>query len=243
MNWFQSIRKKNFVWRTSQHGFTLVELLVALALTAILAVTIAYTFRVQAFTHKTQEQVAALQQNLRAAMFLIESDLRMAGSDPTDTATDSLGNKAGLLSTRNAPPPASGSIVNANDLNSIYFTINRPSSSMIYDGVIGTVGQSEILHYGIGPDSVTGHSTFKVRSSTVNSAGSFQPVAEGIANLQFAYFDKSNAAILLNGNNFIPSSQLNQIRRVRISLSGTTLDGSIAKTLTSDVWLRNMVGR
>ena len=235
--------KKDQPARKNQKGLTLVELLVALALTAILAVTIAYTFRVQAFTHKTQEQVVALQQNLRAAMFLIENNLRLAGSDPTDSATDSLGNKAGLLSTIIAPTPALGSIVNANDLNSIYFTINRPTSSMVYDEIIGTVGQSEIIHYGLGPDSATGISTFKVRSSTVNSAGGFQPVAEGITNLQFAYYDQDNAVISLNGNNFIPSSQLNQIRRVRITMSGTTFDGAITKTLTSDVWLRIMVGR
>lgn len=243
MNWFQFIRKKRPVRQIGQQGFTLVELLVALALTAVLGVTIAYTFRVQAFTYKTQEEVAALQQNLRAAMFLIEYNLRLAGSDPTSSATDSLGNRAGVLSAKNAPPPASGSIVNADDLNSIYFTINRPTTSMVYDQVIGTTGHSEILHGGIGPDPVTGISTLKVRSSTVNSNGSFQPVAEGITNLQFAYYDNTNAVISLDSNNFIPSNQLNQIRRVRVTLSGTTADGAISKTLTSDVWLRNMVGR
>ena len=60
-------------------GFTLVELLVAIALGLVLLAGLYKTFRTQHDTYVVQDQVAAMQQNLRAAMYLITRDLQMAG--------------------------------------------------------------------------------------------------------------------------------------------------------------------
>lgn len=60
-------------------GFTLVELLIAMALGLILLGGLYQTFRTQHDTYIVQDQVAAMQQNLRAAMYLITRDLQMAG--------------------------------------------------------------------------------------------------------------------------------------------------------------------
>jgi type IV pilus assembly protein PilW len=64
--------------RTNQ-GLTLVELLVALAMAAIVSVTLVATFTNYSRTQTVQENVIAMQQNLRAALYLMERDLRMAG--------------------------------------------------------------------------------------------------------------------------------------------------------------------
>ena len=66
----------------SNKGFTLIELLVALAATSILAACIWATYTAQLKSHITQKQVVEMQQNLRAAMQLIEREVRMAGYDP-----------------------------------------------------------------------------------------------------------------------------------------------------------------
>lgn len=60
-------------------GFTLVELLVAIALGLVILAGLFQTFRTQHDTYIVQDQVAAMQQNLRAAMYLITRDLQMAG--------------------------------------------------------------------------------------------------------------------------------------------------------------------
>jgi len=60
-------------------GFTLVELLVAVALGLVVMAGLYQTFRTQHDTYIVQDQVAAMQQNLRAAMYLITRDLQMAG--------------------------------------------------------------------------------------------------------------------------------------------------------------------
>ena len=70
----------------SNKGFTLIELMVALAATSILAVCIWATYVTQLKSHITQQQVVQMQQNLRAAMQLIEREVRMAGYDPLRTA-------------------------------------------------------------------------------------------------------------------------------------------------------------
>ena len=70
----------------SSKGFTLIELLVALAATSILGACIYTTYITQLKSHTTQKQVVEMQQTLRAAMQLIEREVRMAGYDPRRTA-------------------------------------------------------------------------------------------------------------------------------------------------------------
>jgi prepilin-type N-terminal cleavage/methylation domain-containing protein len=63
----------------SNSGFTLVEILIAIALGLVILAGLFQTFRTQHDTYIVQDQVAAMQQNLRAAMYLIHRDLQMAG--------------------------------------------------------------------------------------------------------------------------------------------------------------------
>ncbi len=60
-------------------GFTLVELLVALAVSGILMTGIYSAFQSQQDSYLVQEQVAEMQQNLRASLDVITREIRMAG--------------------------------------------------------------------------------------------------------------------------------------------------------------------
>ena len=60
-------------------GFTLIELLVAVALGLVILAGLFRTFKVQQDSYVIQDQVSAMQQNLRAAMYMITRDLQMAG--------------------------------------------------------------------------------------------------------------------------------------------------------------------
>lgn len=67
----------------NRKGFTLIELLVAMVLSVILMAAIYSTYYSQQKSYLVQEQVSAMQQNLRAAMFYMEREIRIAGCDPS----------------------------------------------------------------------------------------------------------------------------------------------------------------
>ena len=73
------------IYSSKSRGFSLVELMVALALTSIILGIIYASYQAQLKSQMTQQQVVEMQQNARAAMFAIEREIRMAGYDPTDS--------------------------------------------------------------------------------------------------------------------------------------------------------------
>ena len=70
---------KTFRRSKSRPGFTLVELLVAMAM-GLIVLTVMFTmFRTSQRSYTLQDYVAEMQQNLRVAMYSVSRDLRMAG--------------------------------------------------------------------------------------------------------------------------------------------------------------------
>lgn len=67
-------------------GFTLIEIMVALAVTSILLAGIYATYITQLKSHLTQQHIVEMQQNLRGAMQIMEREIRMARYDPTQNA-------------------------------------------------------------------------------------------------------------------------------------------------------------
>ncbi|MFP3928877.1 MAG: prepilin-type N-terminal cleavage/methylation domain-containing protein [Desulfobacteraceae bacterium] len=76
-------------------GFTVVELLVSMAVAGVVMAGVYLTFYSQQKSYVTQTAVAAMQQNLRAAMHHLKHEIRMAGYDPEGTA------EAGIVSALN----------------------------------------------------------------------------------------------------------------------------------------------
>ncbi len=69
--------------RLNDQGFTIAELIIAMAMSLIVMGAIYSLFQTQQKSYIHQERVATVQQNLRAAMFMMEREIRMAGYDPT----------------------------------------------------------------------------------------------------------------------------------------------------------------
>jgi type IV pilus assembly protein PilW len=67
-------------------GVTLTELLIVLALTGIVSGAIYNIFISQGRAYTIQSEVAEMQQNLRAGIFMMEREIRMVGYDPTRAA-------------------------------------------------------------------------------------------------------------------------------------------------------------
>lgn len=75
-------RKACYQSKKSDAGFTLIELLIAMAVGLVLLGAMYGVFTVHNKTFSTQEQIAEMQQNARAAMDMMTREIRMAGYNP-----------------------------------------------------------------------------------------------------------------------------------------------------------------
>jgi type IV pilus assembly protein PilW len=122
-----------------ESGFSLPELLVAMAIGSIVIALIATTFWSQTQTSVTQQTMVQMQQNVRAAMFFMQRDIMMAGYS------------------ENAAAPSGATITNA-DSTQLEFTFAEPinEEDNIDNNGDGTVDESEekdgIDNNGDGPE-------------------------------------------------------------------------------------------
>ena len=65
------------------HGFSLVELLVAMAIAGVVMAAVFKVYTTQQDSYILQEQVAEMQQNGRTAKYVMTREIRMVGYDPT----------------------------------------------------------------------------------------------------------------------------------------------------------------
>ena len=66
----------------------MVELLVVLAISSIVLSLMYTVYRSQLKSHSTQQEQVEMQQNLRATLYLLERDIRMAGHGPNGGVAD-----------------------------------------------------------------------------------------------------------------------------------------------------------
>lgn len=71
--------------RLDKKGFSLIEIMVAIAIMSILSIAMIKTYTGFTRVYTTQEVAAGVQQDLRASLNIMTQDIRMAGFDPTDS--------------------------------------------------------------------------------------------------------------------------------------------------------------
>ena len=109
------------MWNTlrKNSGVTLTELLIALALTGIVAGAIYNIFISQGKAYTIQSEVAEMQQNLRAGIFMMEREIRMVGYDPTREADAQILTAApGQLEFTDTDADGTSDALGRNDVNS-----------------------------------------------------------------------------------------------------------------------------
>jgi len=176
--------KKRILRRLNKQGFTLVELLVAMAISGVVMAGIYTAYSSQQKSYVTQEQIAAMQQNLRAAMYVMQREIRMAGYDPTGSGN------FGITDIRLKDIDDN---LDVNGNSSLEFTIDQND-----DGNLG--GGDETVYYCIydyptaAPD---GRTDLAQRHGPKVGGGGRQLLAENIEALGFAYaFDANGDGIL-----------------------------------------------
>ena len=144
-----------------QDGFTLVELMVVLVLSAITTAVIYKVFPSYLKVSMKQEETTQLQQQVRAAMTLMSKEIRMAGYDPDK---------------------ACGDTFSFTDSDKISFTKDSED-----DGVCTDSPKDNISYFTEKCDPDCSSNCVMCLKRLTNSAT--QNIAENIESLDFAYLD------------------------------------------------------
>ena len=187
--------------RNQQHGFTLVELIVAVAMVGIVVGAIYSTYKSQQDSYVVQEQVVEMQQNLRAALYMIGRDIRMAGFNPAGIP-DLAGFETSL---------DDGDGTETTDSTNMAFTIDDDANGAISSALSGN-GNTEQIAYRLDSNRLQ-----KFTYDAGSGSWQWQTVAENIEAIDFVYLDGS-------GNPIDPTTATNLplIRSVQITLLART---------------------
>jgi type IV pilus assembly protein PilW len=156
----------------NNRGFTLVELMITVAISGIVIAAIYSAYISQQRTYLAQEQVAEMQQNIRAAIDMMTREIRMAGYDPTQSAG------AGITT-----------------VTSSRFTFTQDINS---DGNIPTVpplGGETIIFGFSNANDIDNNGVADAGAAPLGreTGGGFQPIAENIQAIEFRYLDATGA--------------------------------------------------
>ena len=196
-----------------QLGFTLAEILVALALTGIVVAAIYKVFGAQQKTSILQDQVVEMQQDLRGALTIMAREIRMAGYDPVGSAN------AGILSATAASLQIT---MDLNENGKDFLVPCAPSScSNPLNCTASGCDSSEKIRYALTHDADsdgiadTGQQAALGRESW---AGGLQEVAQNIEAFNLVYLDQTNTVIPTP----VTGDDLARIRAVQITLVAKT---------------------
>lgn len=197
--------------RLQNSGYTLIEILMTMAISMMLMSGVFMTLSGQRRSYFSSDQVAQMQQNYRAAMVILTSEIREAGCNPTRKA------QAGIVHASKSRFHFTRDIC-----GHVMDKKNRADGS--------TDDANESIVFGFSPDDdkdSDGIADKGVARLGRNTGAGFQPIAENIQAVEFNY-------ILKNGNSVLNPSvfQLPDIRSVQISLlaRSKTRDPAILNT-------------
>jgi len=225
-------RKKHISLRCSNQGFTMIELMVALAVSLLAMAAIYSTFLAQHRSYQVQEESADMQQNIRAAMYYMQREIRMAGSNPFDSIPSFGITAAGQNSitfTEDITGPPAG----------IPVPLPKPDGTVNDPTIIPNIANEDITY------ALNGTNLERTDNSLNNGTGDTQVVAQNIDAVDFVYLDGNSPPNVLNdytGTGAVPAANLNLIRSVEITIVARTNDPLLFGTTNNNAY-RNQQNR
>jgi type IV pilus assembly protein PilW len=242
--------------KSNSKGFTLVELMVTMAISSIVMAGIYAAYQAQVRSHVTQQTVIDIQQNIRSSMHFMQHSIRMAGYDPVGVPAADIGFQANFMAF-GPPHDASGATT---DGNSIAFTMNIGGGQ--FDGVdndgdaaIDEADESEFSDSTINVTSLNELIAFRLNGNDLErwmwvgpapDAYGWRIVADRIDAISFRYFDNSTPVPL----ELVPplaAADLDNIRSVEITIIAQPVEemarlatAKRSQSLTAQVRCRNL---
>jgi len=166
-------------------GFTLIELLITMAISSVVIAAIFTVYQSQQKSYIVQDQVAEIQQSIRAATQLITAEFRLAGYDTTGSAgaglTMASSNQFGF--TADITGGEGDGIDNDNDT-----IIDNAEESVYGDGATDDANEVVTIGFSAANDADNnGIANAGYADLGRNTGGGFQPIAENIHAVAFAY--------------------------------------------------------
>ena len=199
--------------KSSNSGFTIIELLVVVALSGIVMTGIYSAYYTQQKSYVTQGEVAEMQQNLRVGLFNLEREIRMAGYDPTGGAG------AGIITASPSEMRIKMDIHDGAD-NDGDGRVDEPDETGNSDGYIDDLYEDRTIKL---DDYDDDGDNDLVGKDQVQDPDNFYPIAQNIDALNFIYLTESGAV----------TTTISQIRSVQISIVARTGRGDPGYTNTT----------
>jgi type IV pilus assembly protein PilW len=183
---------------TSQKGFSLLEMMVAMAIASIVMAGIYTFYQSQLRSHVTQQVLVDMQQDARVAMYMMTREIRMAGCDPqfNTGATIRIANAAEIAF--DSDEDGDGAI-NVNSERFYYALSNDADSDGVTDGTPCNLNRG----------------AWNTPAAPVPVA--LNPVALNVDVLNFVYLDNAGNVLDDDGNGNV-TTNISAIRSVQITL-------------------------
>jgi prepilin-type N-terminal cleavage/methylation domain-containing protein len=218
-----NLKPKHGFMRGDSKGFTLLEVMMAIAILSIAFGTIYKTFDSFNRAYTTENVVARVQQKTRIGVEFMVQDIRMAGLDPFETGVPGI-TKASLIEIR--------------------FTADRDMDGVLDNPIVADgIADSDLERIAYAYDSVSRLEMFlRDEDDLVQSQ---DVLLDNVIGLTFGYLDENDDDLvdytLMPPE--VPADQLGEIRTVEISLTTQRTagrDDPVSRTYTTRVRCRNL---
>lgn len=214
---------------SGQTGMTLVETLVALAISSLIVGAVYSVFETHQRIALRQSQTSLMHQELLSAASLIAEELRMCAFSPTGSPAFGFSHRPGT------GKPDSG---RATTDSAVYCTLDWNADGIVNESGAGSLREHVGFRLNVADDGSPRKVPDNVLRKYDTGAVAWQPFATNIGNLRFTYYDSRGKAI---GD---PGARTRDIGGVRVEItaipSPSRLNLGIGnRTATATVWCRN----